>query len=144
MARLNKASRSFEKHPRVKAGDILGLPVTIVAMRGPYTTAEFPNRPFCVATLEGATPEASIELASLPDVNGETTVDLILGWQEQGQRADLVNWFKKNPDEPVEFVALNRLKMTGGKADMWLFEDISDDNTPDENGYDLDPNEVPF
>ena len=117
MAKLGEATkqRSFESYPVIKTTDLVGVAFTLAGARGPYHSAELESD-FIVVTVILPS-DAPKSLLKDGDVRS-----LFMGYVENSQRTDLLEFFEAEPDEVIGPVML-RSRAIGQNRSFWEFYD---------------------
>jgi hypothetical protein len=110
--KLATISQNFVQHEKIDVHDLAEKPCIISFARGPYKSPEYPDTSYIVVTV-------------LISETAEER-DVFLGYQSQGQRANLIEAYRADPDEtygPVKLVPID----VGKKDPFWKFVDLEED-----------------
>lgn len=107
--KLGSISGDFTQHEKIDVRELEGKECIIFGARGPYTSPEYPDSSYIVV---------SVLISETAEER-----DVFLGYQSQGQRANLLAAYKADPDETYGPVVLTPIDV--GKRDpFWKFVDV--------------------
>ena len=110
--KLSDIRTPIVRHPNINKEDLAGIAISLTGARGPYP-GEYKGKPTQFIVVSIMIEESADEY------------DVILSYQEQGERAEILAAFKEDPALVIGPVMLASIELPNGNP-FWQFSDIEE------------------